>query len=75
MEANSELEGSPTLINEDPYGKGVSRMLFENPKPQTHRSRVYSPTLGWLCKLKLSNPSEVDGLLDEAAYEKHTAAE
>jgi hypothetical protein len=31
--------------------------------------------LGWLCKLKLSDPSEVDGLMDEAAYGKHTESE
>lgn len=24
---------------------------------------------GWFCRLKLSNPSELDGLLDEAAYQ------
>lgn len=23
---------------------------------------------GWMCKIKLANPSEVDGLMDEAAY-------
>jgi glycine cleavage system H protein len=28
---------------------------------------------GWFFKLKLSNPSELDGLLDEAAYEKLVA--
>lgn len=26
---------------------------------------------GWLFKIKLSQPSEVDALLDEAGYEKH----
>ncbi|KAI9183109.1 glycine cleavage system H-protein subunit [Blastocladiella emersonii ATCC 22665] len=30
---------------------------------------------GWLCKIKLSNPKEIEALLDEAAYAKHTAAE
>ena len=24
---------------------------------------------GWFCRMKLSNPSELDGLLDEAAYQ------
>jgi glycine cleavage system H protein len=28
---------------------------------------------GWFFKLKLSNPAELDGLLDEAAYEKLVA--
>ena len=26
---------------------------------------------GWMVKLKLSNPKELDTLLDEAAYKKH----
>jgi glycine cleavage system H protein len=30
-------------------------------------------TGGWMIKVKLSNPSEADKLLDEAAYEKHAA--
>jgi glycine cleavage system H protein len=29
--------------------------------------------VGWFFKLKLSNPAELDGLLDEAAYEKLVA--
>jgi glycine cleavage system H protein len=28
---------------------------------------------GWFLKLKLSNPSELDGLMDEAAYEAFVA--
>ncbi len=27
---------------------------------------------GWYCKLQLSDPSELDGLMDAAAYEKFT---
>ncbi|KAI9025683.1 hypothetical protein DFJ74DRAFT_665144 [Hyaloraphidium curvatum] len=51
VEANSELEGSPSLINEEPYGQG------------------------WLCKMKISDPAELEGLMDDAAYEKHTASD
>lgn len=29
---------------------------------------------GWLCKIKLSNPAELDELLDEAAYKAHCEA-
>jgi|SRR5581483_1263961 len=25
---------------------------------------------GWICKIRLSNPSEIDGLMDEAGYEQ-----
>ncbi|ORZ36203.1 glycine cleavage system H protein, partial [Catenaria anguillulae PL171] len=27
---------------------------------------------GWICKIKLANPKELDSLLDEAAYKSHT---
>ena len=41
---NEELEDTPELVNEDPYGKG------------------------WMIKIKLSNPAEVENLLDAQAY-------
>ncbi|MEM1380186.1 MAG: glycine cleavage system protein GcvH [Pseudomonadota bacterium] len=28
---------------------------------------------GWFVKMKLSDPSQLDGLMDEAAYKEHTA--
>lgn len=43
---NPALEGSPELVNSDPYGEG------------------------WMIKMTVSNPADVDGLLDAAAYEK-----
>jgi glycine cleavage system H protein len=43
---NSALESEPSLINEDPMGKG------------------------WIAKIKLSNPAELDDLMDEAAYQE-----
>ena len=30
-------------------------------------------TDGWIYKLRLDNPAELDGLMDDAAYAKHTA--
>ncbi|QNR22863.1 glycine cleavage system protein GcvH [Croceimicrobium hydrocarbonivorans] len=44
IEFNEEIESSPELVNEDPYGKG------------------------WMIKIQLSDPSEVDDLLDADAY-------
>lgn len=41
---NTDLEGSPETMNQDPYGKG------------------------WIVRVKLTNPSEVDALMDAAAY-------
>ncbi len=44
VEVNSDLEGTPATVNEDPAGKG------------------------WFLKIRMSDPSELDGLMDEAAY-------
>ncbi|MFZ4399158.1 MAG: glycine cleavage system protein GcvH [Bacteroidales bacterium] len=44
LEFNEELEATPELINQDPYGKG------------------------WIVKMKISNPAQLDDLLDAAAY-------
>jgi glycine cleavage system H protein len=43
-EVNGDLQGSPELVNQDPYGKG------------------------WMVKIKLTNPSEVAGLLSATDY-------
>ena len=42
---NGDLEGEPSLINEDAMGKG------------------------WIAKIRLSDPAEIDDLMDEAAYQ------
>jgi len=44
-EMNDEIESSPELVNNDPYGKG------------------------WMIKVKVSDPSELDSLLDADAYQ------
>ncbi len=41
---NEDLEGSPELVNEDPYGEG------------------------WMIKVELGDPGEVQGLLSAADY-------
>ncbi|RMG65973.1 MAG: glycine cleavage system protein GcvH [Calditrichaeota bacterium] len=45
-EVNTNLEDSPELVNQDPYGAG------------------------WMIKIKISNPDEVNNLLSKADYEK-----
>ena len=45
IEINKNLEDSPELINEDPYGEA------------------------WLLKIKMSNPSELDDMLDADGYQ------
>lgn len=49
VEVNKELENSPQLLNEDPFGKG------------------------WILKVELSNPLELDSLMDEESYQKYIA--
>ncbi len=44
VELNSALEGSPELVNSDPYGKG------------------------WIVKVRISDPSELEDLLTADAY-------
>jgi len=48
-EANSELEGDPSLVNTSPEAAG------------------------WFFKLALSNPAELEGLMDETAYKAFVA--
>lgn len=45
IEVNTELEGNPALVNQQPEVDG------------------------WFLKLKISNPAELDGLMDEGAYQ------
>ncbi len=44
LEVNSEIDGAPELINQDPYGKG------------------------WIVRVRLNNPADVDGLLSAQEY-------
>lgn len=43
---NEELEETPEIINQDPYGKG------------------------WIVKIRISNPDELDELLDAGKYKE-----
>ncbi|HWV69212.1 glycine cleavage system protein GcvH [Chitinophaga sp.] len=44
-EVNPQLESSPELVNQDPYGDG------------------------WMVKVTVNNPADVESLLDAAAYQ------
>ncbi len=44
LEFNEELESTPELVNQDPYGKG------------------------WIVKIKMTTPEQVNELLDASAY-------
>jgi len=45
LEINGELDATPELVNNDPYGKG------------------------WIIKISVSDASELDKLMDAAAYQ------
>ena len=49
LELNAALDGSPDLVNTDPYGEG------------------------WIIKIEMSDPSQLEGLMDAAAYESSVA--
>ncbi|WP_262249707.1 glycine cleavage system protein GcvH [Parapedobacter soli] len=49
LEVNEKIDGSPELVNQDPYGEG------------------------WLVRVKLDNPADVEGLLSAADYEAQVA--
>jgi len=51
IEVNEDLDESPEIINEDPYGKG------------------------WIAVVELTDPSELDDLLDGADYERYIEEE
>jgi glycine cleavage system H protein len=48
VDVNHALDGTPELVNQDPYGEG------------------------WIFKLELADPSDVDALLDAAGYRRLT---
>jgi len=45
LEVNATLDGSPELVNTDPYGAG------------------------WIIKIEIANPADLDALMDAAAYQ------
>lgn len=50
LEVNSEIDGAPESINQDPYGQG------------------------WVIRVKLNDPSDVDGLLSADEYKDLVSA-
>lgn len=50
LAVNEKIDGSPELVNQDPYGEG------------------------WLVRIKMDNPADVDGLLSAEAYAAQVSA-
>ena len=53
------VERNNALVAEDEGGEGKPETVNEAP-----------PGAGWFCKISLSDPGELDGLMDEAAYKE-----
>lgn len=51
LEVNEELDESPEIINEEPYGKG------------------------WIAIVEMSDPSELDDLMDASDYQSYVEEE
>lgn len=51
LEVNEDLDETPEIINEDPYGKG------------------------WIVVVELTNPTEIDDLMDASDYERYLEEE
>lgn len=72
----SFAKGAPSAVVEsvkaasDVYAPVSGQVVETNPAIVADPSLVNSDPMGagWFYKLKLANPSEVDGLMDEAAY-------
>ena len=67
-EVNTELETSPDLINDDPFGQGTKP---HPPYPQQFHIE-FLHLLGWLAKLEVSNAeTELSDLMTEEEYNQH----
>ena len=69
--ATVESVKSASDINSPVSGKVVEVNSSLSDNPELLNSSPYDKA--WLIKVELSNPAEVDGMMDAAAYEKHCA--
>jgi len=53
---------------------GTIEAINENLADQPNLLNKSAEDKGWLCKMKLSNPSEMDALMTEEAYKEHCDA-
>jgi len=49
----------------------INELLGE--APETLNQDAYEE--GWICKIRLSDPEEIDGMMDAASYAEHCASE
>lgn len=65
---NEELDEQPALVNKSPEDEGASDISLLHGAFTERRT-------GWLCKIKLTNTSELEKLLDASAYKAHCEGE
>src|SRR5580704_18073617 len=53
-------------------GKILEKNTALNDAPESVNTDPYGK--GWMVKIQITNPSELDSLMDSAAYQKHTGA-
>ena len=81
-EINETLSNQPGLLNKQPQGDGKSKPItyFWSRLHYIHIYRIRRcidvwSVLGWLCKMRLTIPSEFDTLLNDTAYKAHCEGE
>jgi len=79
LEVNKELPNAWDLLNKSPEGdgrrptagRGGGRAGRPSADAASARPRAARSPTGWLIKVKVLNPSQLDKLLDAAAYKQH----
>ena len=70
-EVNEELENSPNLINEHPFGKGLYTIIHTLSSIKKLLLAL-SLSIGWLAKLEVSNAEEeLADLMTQEQYNQH----
>lgn len=71
-EVNTELAADPGLVNKSCYDKGkhlVSLFITSHLQILVRTISNIDSLPGWLIKMTIEKPEELDGLMDEPAYE------
>ncbi|KAL7751284.1 glycine cleavage system H-protein subunit [Sorochytrium milnesiophthora] len=71
-----EQQGTSVKAASDIYAPVSGEIIEVNEQLDSEPSLINSSAFdkGWLCKIKLSDEKQLSGLLDDAAYTKHTTS-
>lgn len=74
VESNESVTENPTMINKSPLTDG--KILAQSPISTLIKFHcMFSLFKGWLIKLNLANPSELDALMNEEQYQEFLKSE